>query len=306
MSKSNASALAIVASTVVQDRSNSRAQFFDDIRALGRAEGTGDLSKPKFVKRVAEAALDGLLTVDAKGDDDDARAAWLAYAESKREQHAGFDMTDNARDLNTSKTIKSRASEVRTVVRAALAIPGAFFDTVALDDDGSPITVKADDGETDLPVTSPGLYERALEVIASRPTERKGTFYENLVKVMRAQTKSTDAFGNERDVRIPLTNEEIEAAVFGAEKVKTYDEEKELQEHLKNLTKTHDGVEASEKTAGRPGFPSPGLKYAIAAIEARLSEIAAEKLEAQAKDAAAASKAMAAQLAGLAALGKKK
>lgn len=115
-----------------------------------------------------------------------------------------------------------------------------------------------------MPAVNPAdVFERAITLI--NENEVKGSTYENLVKVMRAQAEVPET---------GLTDPEIMEVLFPASAEK--DEKTRLEAILKQMKRTHDGTkgDADKGVPPQAGFPSDELAEAIVQIEARLATFA--------------------------------
>lgn len=104
------------------------------------------------------------------------------------------------------------------------------------------------------------LAVKAVGIINA--VETKGSTYENLVKVMRAQIDKTEG---------ELTDDEIREAL--APKAKDTDEQQELEKLVKAMTKLKEGTDPTDKSPGKPAYPSEELDRAIQCINERLAQL---------------------------------
>jgi predicted RNA-binding protein YlxR (DUF448 family) len=94
----------------------------------------------------------------------------------------------------------------------------------------------------------------------------KGSTYENLVKVMRAQIEKAEGM---------LTDAEIIDCL--GTKPKDTDEQQELERAVKMLTGIKDGKDPTDKSPGRPAYPSEEIDRAIKALGERLAQLVRNK-----------------------------
>lgn len=195
-------------------------EFLKRVKEYGKQEGDGLNAKPAYALDVVAMSHDGVI------GNDHAEGVWEKFKDASAK-------TKGLEKLKTStaKVDKVRVSETRQLIAVGTIV--AFEPSEVM--------------------------SRAVTLIAGC-ADARGSTYQNLVVVARAQIKQRSA---------PLTDEEIISAITPASPEEKNEMEL-LQRHVKALKRMHDG---DEKDPSVKSYPSPELAQAIKSLEGRLATL---------------------------------
>jgi len=194
--------------------------FLKRVKDYGKAEGDGLNAKPSYALDVVQMAHEGVV------GDDHAEGIWDKFKEASSK-------TKGVEKLKTStaKTDKVRVSETRQLIAVGSI---AAFDPS-------------------------DVMNRAVAIIQAN-NDVRGSTYQNLVVVARAQIKQRASALSDDDITKAITPVSPEAK----------DEQEQLTAHIKRLKRMHDG---DEKDPSVKAYPSPELASAIKSLESRLATL---------------------------------
>ena len=217
--------------TLMNVTSNAKTELLHNVRDYGTKEGQGLNARPDYARAVLVAASNGVI------GSDDAKAVYLAYQTGLRQADYATGLEFHARLDNAQVDV--RTSETKQFINVGTMHIDELFDAI-------------------------DLFDRAVALINANTV--KGSTFQNLVNVMRAQVKA-----GRNDV---LDDTAIVALITGkGNPAKSKDEKAQLLSIIKALQTLIKGTKGDEKHEPKKPCPSPEASAALAAVVKRHAAI---------------------------------
>lgn len=211
--------------------SNAKTELLHNAHAFGIKEGQGMNARPEYARAVLVAASNGVI------GSDDARTVYEAYQKGIRQADYTTGLEFHGRLDNAQ--VQVRTSETKTFINVGAMHIDELFDAI-------------------------DLFDRAVKLINSNTV--KGSTYQNLTNVMRAQIKA----GN-NDV---LDDAAIVALITGNGEVsKAKDEKTQIASLIKSLQTLIRGTKGDDTHAPKKAYPSAEASSALAVLVKRHADI---------------------------------